>query len=148
MLPAHIQLQGRDSIMAKRKALSTGGSNGSDVAEAAKYLKRINPIDDELAAMRADYMNACKGPRASLKNVMAEVREAGLSMPAFRETLTLHRQDRAAQKRADALEADDREALERMVQALGEYADTPLGQAAMERAQSHEEALYSLHTNS
>jgi uncharacterized protein (UPF0335 family) len=108
--------------------------NGGPLHGLSGYLTSIDKQDDELDHLRGQYMAACKGPRAAIKDVMASAREAGINMKAFREVLSAHRSDRRHDKRVNALEADDQASYAEMMEALGEYADTPLGAAALKRA--------------
>lgn len=113
---------------------TTNQSNRFDGDELARYFDRIDECDDELESLRGEYMNSCKGPRASIKTVKETAREAGINMTAFGELLTLHREARAAEKRKGALEVEDIDDLEAMQAALGPFADTELGAAAMAKA--------------
>ena len=57
---------------------------------------------------------------------------------AFRNALKAHRDERAQEKRVAALDMADRADYETIMEALGAYADTELGQAALARAQAQE----------
>jgi hypothetical protein len=109
-------------------------TNGGPLGGLENYLRAIDEQDDALDTLRADYMNDCKGPRGRIKVTMSEIREAGINIVAFREILSERRAERRHQKRLGALEDDDLHAYEDMERALGEFADTPLGEAALDRA--------------
>jgi hypothetical protein len=64
---------------------------------------------------------------------LGEVREAGHSMVAFRTVLSKHRGERRIERKIAELEGDDAETYEMMVDALAGLADTPLGEAALDR---------------
>lgn len=115
--------------------------NGGPLHGLTGYLTSIDKQDDELDTLRGQYMAACKGPRAAIKDVMASAREAGLNMKAFREILTAHRNDRRHEKRVNALEADDQASYEEMAAALGEFGEFGLGAAALARAKPSEDNL-------
>lgn len=119
------------------------GRNGFDGKQVGEFLARIDECDDELATLQGEYRNACKGPRASIKNVKQLAHEAGLNPVAFNEALALHREDRRAEKRRLGMEQDDAADLEAMLDALGPFADTDLGQAAVaakDTKRQHDEA--------
>ena len=101
-----------------------------------RFLESIDELDDDLATLRGEYMNKCRKPRESIKEVIGEVKEAGHNMKAFRVLLKKHRADRAHEVRVAAMEPEDAEDLQRM---LGGFADTPLGSAAVERQRSLDE---------
>jgi hypothetical protein len=115
-----------------------------------RYLEVIDGADDELASLRGSYMSQCKGPRATIKEIKGEAREAGVNMKAFGAVLKDHREERARQKRVAALEAEDADSYEAMREQLGEFASTPLGEAALGRKKrtrgSKEGSLDSLHS--
>jgi hypothetical protein len=109
------------------------GSNGFDATELQGYLDRLDSEDDALLSLKGTYMGDCQGPRARIKEIMGEVREAGHSMVAFRTVLSKHRSERRIERKIAELEGDDAETYEMMVEALAGLADTPLGEAALDR---------------
>jgi len=115
-------------------------SNGFDAAALKGYLDRIDAQDDELLSLKGSYMRDCQGPREQIKEIMIAVREAGHSMVAFRTVLAKHRSERRIENKIAALEGDDAETFEMMVEALGGLADTPLGEAAVKRRRGRREA--------
>ena len=117
----------------------TDGSNGYDAGQIHGFLDQISRIDDELMTLKGEYMAACRGPRSRIKDVLALAREAEINMTAFRELLHKDRNDRKRQARLDALEADDREVYETLLDALGEFGETELGQAALKRAKPRQD---------
>jgi hypothetical protein len=108
--------------------------NGYDGEKIEKFLTAIDKLDDELMTLKGEYMASCRGPRQRIKDVLARVRENDVNMVAFRELLRSHRDDRPRQARLDALEADDQDADELLLGALGEFGETELGKAALSRA--------------
>jgi hypothetical protein len=122
-----------------------------DNTSIINFLHAIDAADDELASLRGTYMSQCKGPRATIAEIKGSAREAGVNMKAFAVVLKGHRADRAQEKRIAALEEDDVAAFEEMAAALGAFADTPLGGAALEGARPKrgkrrkEDALDTLH---
>jgi len=109
--------------------------NGGPLAGLKGYLTEIDRQDDELATMRAEYMNDCKGPRQQIAEICASAKEAGINMKAFREILRKHRADRLHDGRLASLDMADLADFKSMEEALGDFIDTPLGQAAV-RAES------------
>ena len=111
------------------------------------YLSEIDRYDDELASLRGSYMEECKAPRARIKEIITTAKDAGVNAVAFRNALKAHRDERAQEKRIAALDMVDRADYETIMEALGAYADTELGQAALARAKAqdeNDEALNSL----
>jgi len=110
------------------------GSNNVKGKQLAGYLKEIDKADDDLVALKVEHMRACKGPRGRIRNVMKEARESGANMEALRTLIAAHRADRKIDQRIAELEADDRAEYESLQEALGAFADSPLGQAALKAA--------------
>jgi len=98
------------------------------------YLKEIDRYDDELLSLRGSYMEECKAPRERIKEVITSAKDAGINPVAFRNALKAHRDERAQEKRIAALDMADRADYETIMEALGAYADTELGQAAIDSA--------------
>jgi uncharacterized protein (UPF0335 family) len=120
------------------------GSNGFDPEQLANYLAEIDKCDDSLLSLKLEHLNNCKAPRARIKNLMKEARGAGLNMEAFRTVVAKHRSDRKIEQRLSELEADDAADYEEMLHALGEFGDTPLGEAALKRARPQDDKLDNL----
>lgn len=118
-------------MAAKQLEGSNGGLSGEQIN---KYLGEIDKADDKLIELKVDHMQACKGPRGRIRNMMKEARESGVNMEALRLIIAAHRRDREIQRRIDELEDDDRDEFETMEQALGAFGETELGQAALGKA--------------
>ena len=112
------------------------------------YLDEIDVCDDEIESYRGTFMQQCRGPRERTKEIILAAKDAGINSVAFRNALKAHRDERAQERRVAKLDMADRADYETIMEALGAYADTELGQAALERAQKdqeqNEEALNSL----
>ena len=121
-----------------------GNSNGFDGDQLNSFLDKIDDADDELLSLKSDHMAACKKPRAKIRETMAEAKEAGLNMAAFRTVVAQRRAERQVEKKIAELEADDAADYAAMQEALGPFGDTPLGAHALERAKPREDALDSL----
>ena len=125
----------------------TETTNGYSSDLVKGLFAEIDKQDDELASLRGSYMEDCKGPRSAIKEIKGRAREEGINLVAFNELLAQHRTARAEQKRLAQMEPDDVDAFNLLEQALGEFVDTPLGAAAMDKArpkQSGDQVLDSL----
>ena len=120
------------------------GSNRFDGEALKGYLAEIAHFDDELLSLKSDYMLKCKGPRAQIREIMKAAKEASINMKALREVVADDRTQRRRERRIDQLEADDLQDYQAMKEALGDFGDTELGQAALKRQQEREEALDTL----
>lgn len=94
----------------------TPGHNSVAADEIRQFVERIERLEAEKAGISSD-----------IKDVYAELKGWGFDATAIRQIVKMRKED--ANKRAE------REAiLELYMQALGMLADTPLGQAAINRA--------------
>ena len=119
--------------------------NGGPLSNLSGYLSEIDLQDDELDRLRSEYMNACKSPRSQIKEIKASAKEAGVNMRSFGLLLRSHRSDRRLNAAVAALEPDDQQAFDDMVEALGDFGSTGLGSAALARAKPKDDgALDSL----
>jgi len=114
-------------------------SNGFNRDKLKGYLSEIDRHDDELASLKGSYMEQCKRPRAAINEILTTVKDDGVNTVAFRQLLKSHRAERAEDKRIAALDMADRADYEAMMDALGAYADTPLGQAALDRVKPRDD---------
>lgn len=94
-------------------------------------LSEIDRHDDELDRLRGEYMAACKPSHESIREILKEARESGVNMRAFRIVLKGHRFERKQLAAIDELDGEEADAHAEMLEALGEFADTPLGAAAV-----------------
>lgn len=110
-------------------------TNGYDKDTLVNYIERIENLQNEIDSERGTSMQKCKTLRADKKEVYGEAKEAGFDSKALKVLI----ENRGLQKKIDAniaaLEADQQDAHDRMIGALGDLANLPLGQAAIARAQ-------------
>ena len=110
------------------------GTNGFERAVTEGLLKEIDHLDEQLASLKGEYMNACKGPRGDIADVFKAAKDKGLPMRAFRALVKNRRLDKKMSANVDRLEGDDQAHYEALVVGLGDFCDLPLGQAALRRA--------------
>jgi hypothetical protein len=120
--------------------------NGYDRATLERLLTDIDNADDALASLRGEYMASCKGPRADIKAAKDKARDANIPTAAFNTLIKNRRLTKQQRANVDALEADQQGELVMLEDALGDFLDSPLGQAALrrERPQQNEAALDTL----
>ena len=109
-------------------------TNGYTKEQLAGYLTEIDAELDELASLKGSYMESCRGPRSTIKDIKGRAKEGGINPRAFAEILHQHITDRAEQKRLAGMEPDDLDAFKLMEEALGDFGSTELGSAALDRA--------------
>jgi uncharacterized protein (UPF0335 family) len=110
------------------------GSNEFNAEQITGYLDAIDKADDEILELKASHAAQCKGPRGRIRNVMKQAKHDGMNMQALRTVVAAHRAERRIDQKIAELEADDLADYQLMEQALGAFADTPLGAAAVAKA--------------
>jgi hypothetical protein len=112
----------------------TDGSNGYDRGLLEQLLTEIDQADEDLASLKGEYMQNCKGPRETIAGVFDRAKDAGIPRKPFRTLVKNRRLDKQVAANVAKLEDDQRAELEQLEVALGDFLDTDLGQAAARRA--------------
>lgn len=106
--------------------------NAIDAKVANRYVKKIERLKEDLASERGTYMAACKTIRASINNVLEEADANGLPRRELKAAIKARELEaRADAIRSDLEEQDSIDLYDQIRTALGDYADTPLGAAAL-----------------
>ena len=96
--------------------MSSGDYAGHNSASHLRSMvERIERLDEEIKSLKADQ-----------KDIYAEAKSAGYNTTALRALIRMRAEDQTKRETREAL-------VETYRRALGMLADTPLGQAAMER---------------
>lgn len=111
--------------------------NGYDEEKARNYFAKVEGHLDELATERGEFMRRCKVIRDRISEVVTEARDdLGVPKKAFKAVVKEHELRRKLDAVRDDL--DDSElidAFDLLKAALGDFADLPLGAAALSKAQ-------------
>jgi hypothetical protein len=117
--------------MARKANEATNSPDDEDVKVA---VKNIEERYADLASERGIYMQKCKRIREGMANDYDTAGNRGISKKLLKKII----KEREYERRIDALtldlEPDERSELEMLVEKLGEFANTPLGAAAVARA--------------
>lgn len=120
--------------MAKRKTETEGkagvGHNGISAEKAKPYLDRIENLFGQLASLRGTYMAEAKVFRQDIKEIYSEAKSNGIPARALKGLVRYRELERKQRELSAGLDIDESAAFEQLVDALGEFAETPLGQAA------------------
>lgn len=107
-------------------------SNGYDAAKTKSFVSRIENLHAEIATIMGTALNECKTVHADIKLVYDEAKEeAGIPKKALKKVVKARELERKAAAVREDLEAEDQDTFDMIRQALGDLADTPLGQSAM-----------------
>lgn len=114
-------------------------TNGFDPKKTSAYVKRIDSVYRQLESLKGKYMSECKGYRKDITDILDEAKSIGIPKKAFKSYLRERELLSKAADVRDELEGDDQDSFDMIKQAMGELADTPLGQAALSKAKGAEE---------
>jgi uncharacterized protein (UPF0335 family) len=116
--------------MAERAARS--GTNFVEPEKINQFVSDYEGCQAELLKLRMDYMEKCKTVRGDMKVIVDEAKDAGIPKQSFRAVIKSRELERKAKKaRDDLADIDLQDKYDLIRHALGDLADTPLGQAAI-----------------
>jgi uncharacterized protein (UPF0335 family) len=116
--------------------MATG--NGFDSKKLQGYLSEIDAADIEIERLKEEFKDECAPYRERIKDTLTAAKDAGINMTAFKVVVAEHRAEKRIDRKIDRLDMMDRADYEAMVEKLGPLSDTPLGEAALKRAQGDE----------
>jgi len=109
------------------------GRNRATPSEMASYVDEFEKLEKEKLDRKMAYMAECAKISARQKDLCDDAKGGGLNGKVLRATVKQRALERKAQAIEESLEDDDAELLRDIREALGDYADLPLGQAAVNR---------------
>ena len=113
-----------------RAASENSPSDGHVKEAVANIEESYRKLDTE----RAIYMNKCKAVRAEMKDHYADAGNVGISKKLLGKIIKERQYERKIDKLTADLEPDERSELEMLIEKLGEFGSTPLGAAAIAKA--------------
>jgi uncharacterized protein (UPF0335 family) len=118
--------------MAREAKPATNGFN-SDLLRG--YITRVENMETEIGSVMGTAMREVKTLRDDIKEILAEAKENGIAPKALKAELKLRKLDRDKNKVMAGLAEEDADTLELIQEALGDFASSPLGAAAVTRAE-------------
>lgn len=98
------------------------------------YLARVENVLADLDRMKGEYMAACKAKREDIKEIYKEAKDDDIPVRALKGLVKYRELERRQAELAETIPDEEVSEFEMLVEALGDYADTPLGQAALDLA--------------
>lgn len=112
-------------------ATETTRTNGYDSKKVTAYVSRIENLHGAIRKIMMEALSECKTVHADIKEVLQEAKdEAGLPKKELKRVIKARALERKAAEVREELEAEEQDNYDRLRIALGDLADTPLGQAA------------------
>lgn len=102
----------------------------TEANEITDYVRRIENVLEEMDSEKSKYMSACKEFREDIAEIYAEAKNNGTSKAALRAVIKTRSLERKLEDVRKHLDLDEQDLFDRYRLALGDLADTPLGQAA------------------
>lgn len=107
--------------------------------KSAPFLARVENVLDELERMKGEYMAACKAKRADIKEIYTEAKDAEVPVKALKGLVKYRELERKQAALEEAIPDEEVSEFQILVEALGDFGDTELGQAALNLAGGGEE---------
>jgi uncharacterized protein (UPF0335 family) len=119
----------------KSAAAAKPGHNGKFKPDDAKtFVTRIENLHADLEAEKSAYMLRCKSIREDIAEVYGEAVDKNVPKKELRKVVKARELERRAKEQRDQLDADQQETFDQIRFALGDLADLPLGNAALQSA--------------
>lgn len=120
--------------MSEGNGARPAASNGFDPEKTKSFVERIENLHGDLDKERSAYMLACKGIRGDIKSVLDEAKDAGIPKKELKAVVKTRALAKKLEAIRDDLEGEQQDTYDMIRHAIGDLADTPLGQAALKQA--------------
>lgn len=104
--------------------------NKASKEEIASFVTRYEAVNEQVLSEKGQFMRRCAQLNEDKKTILDEAKEKGVPKAALKAVLKVRDLERKVEAAYDALEDDDAAQYDDIREALGDYADTPLGAAA------------------
>lgn len=108
--------------------------NGFDPQIAQGFVDRIENLYADIATEKSEFMTRCKVIHGDVKEVLTEAKNAGIPKKALRNVIKKRKLENDIEGIRADLEGDDQDSFDQLVFALGKFAETGLGAAAVQAA--------------
>jgi hypothetical protein len=110
---------------------ATENTNAPDEADVQKAVADIESCHADLLSERGIYMQKCKKIRDAMAVDYEQAADHGISKKLLKTIIKERELERKIAGLTDELEYDEQREREMLIEKLGEFANTPLGQAAV-----------------
>jgi uncharacterized protein (UPF0335 family) len=95
-------------------------------------VSRLDELDATLASERGKFMKRCRDIAEDRKGVMTEAKARGIPLKPLKTELKIRKLSHKMEEMRSELETEDLEQAKLIQEALGDYANLPLGKAAVD----------------
>ncbi len=106
------------------------GHNGMDPEKLQAFVEAIDEHEAKKASAQGEYMQICKVQTEAINDILNDAKEAGIPKKELRRVLKVRKLEKKAAQERNDLDIVERETFDQIRFALGDLADTPLGEAA------------------
>ncbi|HEX5508772.1 MAG TPA: GapR family DNA-binding domain-containing protein [Pseudolabrys sp.] len=124
--------------------MTQAGTNGFDPDKVKSFIERIENLQSDIRTVKAENAVRCKTIMDDIKIVLDEAKEDGIPRKELKAVLKARELERRLEETRDNLDGESQETFDQIRFALGDLAETPLGGAALARAERGKEAVDSL----
>ena len=100
--------------------------------EGAKYVERIEALNDNLEAIKEAHAETCKDVREEITDVLNGAKAKGFSKATIKAIVKARALDEKARQARENLDLSDRDTFDSIRHSLGDLAELPLGKAVLE----------------
>jgi len=115
----------------KSSQQSASGTNGFEPSVLQDIVSRLDELDATLASEKGKYMKRCREIAEERKGIMTEAKARGIPLKPLKTELKIRKLSHKIEEMRSELEPDDMDQAVLIREALGDYADLPLGAAAV-----------------
>lgn len=109
---------------------AAGGNSSFKPDQVKSYVARIENLHADISKIMMGALSECKAVHGDIKEVYQEAKdEVGLPKKELKRVVKARALERKAAEVREGLEAEEQDNFDRIRLALGDLADTPLGQA-------------------
>lgn len=120
--------------MAKKSQPRPAVSNGFNPEKTKDFVDRIESVIDDIASATDEHMAHCKSLRGDIASIYDEAKDAGIPKKELKAVVKTRALAKKLESIRDALEGESQDTYDMIRHAIGDLADTPLGQAALRDA--------------
>lgn len=113
--------------------------NRASPEEAASFVDKYSELEEQIASYRSDFMLKCKRVREQQRELLEDAKSQGVPKKVVRNIIDIRRFEAKAKEKLEELEDDHREQAIDIRRALGDFADLPLGLAAVSKGEGADE---------
>ena len=123
-----------------RTAKILEGRNRANDSEAASFVERFEELEANVLKRRMSFLEDCRKIRHEQKELLDDAKSQGVAKQVVRSVVRARALQTNITALEENLEDDDRQLFKGIRDVLGDYGDTPLGQAAIDSEEGQQDA--------